>query len=89
MAAERFRLLEHRDLDGPDSASPFLILLDQARELDGAGQTGRPAADEHDVHRDRLRVGRIRTDEPVHRKVRLMARGHDEPGRRCGAHGGS
>ncbi len=89
VAAERFRLLEHRDLDGSDSASRLLVLRDQAGELDGAGQTRRPPADEHHVHLDRFRVGRVRTDEPVQRKVRLMARGHDEAGRGCCAHGGS
>ena len=89
MAAERFRLLEHRDLDGPQPAARFLVLLDQAGQLDGAGQARGASAHEHDVHLDRLRVRRVRADEPVHGEVGLMARGHDEAVRGCWAHGGS
>jgi hypothetical protein len=89
MSAERFRLLEHRDLDGADAAARFLILLHQAGQLDGAGQARGSAAHEHDVHLDRLRVRRIRADQPVHGEVRLVARGHDEAVRGCWAHGGS
>ena len=78
VASERVRLLQDGDLDGAEPPSRLLVLLHEAGELDGAGEARRPSAHEHDVHLDRLRVGRIGADQPRQGQVRLEARRHDE-----------
>ena len=55
------------------TAASFLIALDQAGQLDGAGQPRRPRAHDHHVHLDRLGAGRIAQDEAIERERRLMA----------------
>ena len=68
-------LVQHGDLGLAQGAAGLGVLLDQARELDGARQPGRAGAHDHHVHLDRLGVGRVGDDHPLARKRRLVADG--------------
>jgi hypothetical protein len=73
-------LLEHADLNFAERATAFVVGLDQPRELDCSGETGGPAADENDVHRNRFGIGRLGEDQPVERKRRLVPARYDAAG---------
>jgi hypothetical protein len=78
--AEGGRLVEHGDLDLAQAAARLGVLLAaRLRQLDGRRQPGRPAADDHDVHLDRLGVRGVGDDDPLARERGLVMGGDDGP----------
>ena len=75
MFAERAGFLEHADLNVAQISAGLVVGLDQPGERDRSGQSRRPAADEENIHRNRLGIGRLRQDQPLQRERRLMRAG--------------
>src|SRR6266550_623320 len=81
MFSQPTRLLENGDLNVAERAARFVVLLDEARQLDRAGETRRSAADEHNVHRNRFRIGGVADDQSVRRERRLVLDRKNSPPR--------
>ena len=72
MLAERAGFLEDADLHVTEPATGLVVRLDHPRQRDRAGEPGRPATDEENIHRDCLGIGRVGENEPVEWKRRLV-----------------
>ena len=71
--AQALGLLEHADVEVGHAAAALLVALHQPRQLDRAGEPGRPGADDQHVHLDRLGARRVTQDQAVERNGGLVA----------------
>src|SRR6266853_4570567 len=77
MLAQGLGFLEDADADVAQAAARFVVALDQARQLDRAGEPSRPRAYEQHIELDALASCGRRHDEPVERQRGLRRCGND------------
>ena len=77
MLAQRSRLLEHADVEVGKSRILLLLLPDESRQLDRAGEPRGARPDEQHVHLDRLGARRLIENQLVERQAELVSLGKD------------